>query len=124
MPKVKREALAAIISAEMLTQGVYFDSQSIYALPVDDSLVARTFRALLDARVIARSTSRAKYLFTDSFLEEMRRQIASGMPRGIFVHYPDLTVFDMCGIKEWTESELQTYVRRLKERWALRTGIP
>jgi hypothetical protein len=113
--------LAAIIALEMLTQGVYFDSESVYGLPVNKALVTKTLRALLDEGVIRKSSTRAKYLFTDAFLQAMGDQIAEGMPRGIFVHYPDLAVFDVCGIGNWTEEELQVYVRRLKEHWLLRT---
>jgi hypothetical protein len=121
LPKFKRETLAAVIALEMLAQGVYFDSQSVYGMPVNKALVTKTLRALLDEGVIRKSRMRAKYLFTEPFLEAMGRQIAGGMPRGIFVHYPDLSIFDICGIGNWTEEELQVYVRRLKERWVLRT---
>jgi hypothetical protein len=114
--------VAAIIALEMLAQGVYFDAQSVYGLPVSKRLVTRTIRALLDAGVIGKSTTRAKYLFTDAFLEAMGREITEGMPRGNFVHYPDLSIFDVCGIGSWTEEELQVYVRRLREQWVLRTA--
>jgi len=114
--------VAAIIALEMLTQGVYFDAQSVYGLPVSKRLVTRTIRALLDADVIGKSTTRAKYLFTGAFLEAMGREITEGMPRGNFVHYPDLSIFDICGIGSWTEEELQVYVRRLREEWVLRTA--
>ncbi len=113
--------MAAIIALEMLAQGVYFDAHSIYGLPVSKRHVTRTLRALLDAGVIGRSTTRAKYLFTDAFLEAIGREITGGMPRGIFVHYPDLCIFDICGIGSWTEEELQVYVRRLREHWVLRS---
>jgi len=71
--------------------------------------------------VIRKSTARAKYLFTEAFLEAAEREITGGMPRGIFVHYPDLSIFDVCGIGNWTEEELQIYVRRLREHWVRRT---
>ena len=122
LPKLRREALAAIIALEMLTQGVYFDAHSVYGLPVSKRMVTRTIRALMDAGLIGRSTTRAKYLFTDAFLEAMGREISGGMPRGIFVHYPDLCIFDICGIGSWTEEEVQVYVRRLREHWVLRTA--
>lgn len=113
--------MVAIIALEMFTQGVYFDSESVYGLPINKRLVTKTLRALLDAGVIRKSTARAKYLFTDPFLEATEHQITGGMPRGIFVHYPDLSVFDVCGIGSWTEEELQAYVRRLREHWVRRT---
>ena len=114
--------MVAVIALEMLTQGVYFDSQSVYGLPVNKRLVTKTLRALLDAGVVRKSRARGKYLFTDPFLEATEREITGGMPRGIFVHYPDLSVFDVCGIGSWTEEELQVYVRRLREHWVLRTA--
>jgi hypothetical protein len=47
--------------------------------------------------------------------------MTEGMPRGVFIHFPDLRVFDISGIEEWTEEELDRYTRRLKERWTIRT---
>jgi hypothetical protein len=120
--RAKREALAATVAVEMLAQGVYFDSRSVYGLPVNRRLVSKTLRALIDAGIIKKSTSRGKYLFTDAFLGEIGREVTGNMPRGIFVHYPDLSIFDICGIGNWTEEELQVYVKRLRERWVLRTA--
>ncbi len=105
----------------MLTEGVYFDSHTVYSLPVNKSFVTRAFQSLISDGVVRKSRAKGKYLFTDSFLESVRREIMAGMPRGIFVHYPDLIVFDVCGIESWTEEELSSYVRRLKERWVVRT---
>ena len=52
----------------------------------------------------------------------MKLDIIKGMPRGILVHYPDLKVFDVSGIEEWTEEELDRYIARLRERWQIRRG--
>ena len=116
--KVSREALAAMIAVEMLTEGVYFESGSVWGLPLSGSRVARTFRALADAGVVRRSSVKGKYNFTQGFLEGMRREITRKMPRGSLVHFPDLAVFEVSGIADWTEAELDVYSRRLREHWA------
>ena len=120
MPRRVREALAATIVTEMLMEGVYFESRNIWGLPLSKNPIQRTFRHLLDSRVIRRSKARGKYLLTDEFLEATKKDITKGMPRGNFVHFPDLGVFDICGIGSWTDEEFEVYVKRLKERWLLR----
>lgn len=122
LPKLRREALATMIALEMLTQGVHFDAHGVRGLPFARNFVTRTFRALIDSGVITRSTRRGKYLLTGGFLDAMKKEITRGMPRGIFVHYPDLAVFDISGIESWTEEELEVYVKELEKRWLLRTG--
>ncbi len=122
MPKSMRETLSAMISLEMLAQGVYFDSYSILRLPFSRSFVKRTFRALIDARVITRSMPRRKYVFTGGFKDVVKEEITRDMPRGIFVRYPDFAVFDISGIESWTEEEFETYVKRLRKYWLTRRG--
>jgi hypothetical protein len=73
--QVSKEALAAMIAVEMLAEGVYFESGSVWGLPLSGSRVARTFRALADAGVVRRSSVKGKYHFTQGFLEEMRRRL-------------------------------------------------
>jgi hypothetical protein len=108
---------------EMLTQGVYFDSRSIRGLPVRQRTIDRALRALIRSGVVAKSKARTKYLLTDEFLDALRQETTRGMPRGTFIHYPDLSVFDVCGIGEWSGEELEAYVERLRQRWVLRKGF-
>jgi len=115
--------MTALLVLEMLTQGVVFDSRSVRRLPVDQSMVDRALRSLIKAGVVTRSEIKTKYLLTDEFLEVLRREITRSMPRGDFVHYPDLSVFDVCGIGSWSADELETYVARLRQRWTLRKGF-
>jgi len=112
-----------MIVMEMLTQGVLFDSRSLYRLPVNPSKVTRAMKALMKAGVVARSRARTKFILTDEFLEAMREEITREMPRGTFVHYPDLSVFDVCGVGSWSGEELEAYVNRLRQRWVLRKGV-
>jgi hypothetical protein len=106
-----------MIVAEMLLKGALFDSKSIWRLPMDQNRVGRTFRALIDSGVIRKSPIRGKYSLSGGFLDSMKQDITRGMPREVFLHYPDLTVFDVCGIGIWTEEELDRYIKRLRERW-------
>lgn len=119
MQRLNRDAVTALMVVEMLVQGVLFDSRSAYGLPVNKKMVTRALRALIGAGVVSKSRTRTKYILTDEFLETIRQAITKGMPRGTFVHYPDLSVFDMCGIGEWTAEELETYVAKIRQRWML-----
>ncbi len=110
-----------MIAIEMLTQGVYFDSQSLRGT-FQRMLITRVLRALIDSRVITKSMPRRKYLFTKEFLGIMKEEITRGMPRRIFVHYPDFAVFNVSGIEGWTDEEFETYVKRLRKHWLARSG--
>ena len=118
-----RDTLKAVIVVDMLTQGVLFDSRSVRALPVHRDMVTRALKALIAAGVVTKSRARNKYLLTDGFLEALREEITREMPRGTFVHYPDLSVFDVCGIGSWSAEELETYIARVRQRWMLRQGV-
>lgn len=123
MQRLNRDAVTAVIVLEMLTQGVLFDSRNIRGLPVNKNMVTRALDALLRAGVVTRTRARAKYLLTDEFLEALRQEITRDMPRGTFIHYPDLSVFDVSGIGSWSAEELEAYVARLRQRWVLRKGV-
>jgi hypothetical protein len=123
LQRLNKNAVTALLVLEMLTQGVVFDSRSVRRLPVDQSMIDRALRGLIKAGVVTRSEIKTKYLLTDEFLEALRREITRSMPRGDFVHYPDLSVFDVCGIGSWSAEELETYVARLRQRWTLRKGF-
>jgi hypothetical protein len=120
MPRSRREALASIVVLELLLKGVHFDSKSIWGLPFRHTSISRAFKGLVEAGVISKSHPRGKYRLTDGFREMMRVEITRDAPRGLFVHYPDFAVFDISGIGDWTEEELDWYVERLRERWMIR----
>ena len=120
MPGSRREAISSVIALQMLIQGAYFDSHSLSELSFSRSLVSKALRALIDSGVITRYTPRRKYLFTDEFLEGMKRGVTRGMPRRAFIHYPDFEVFDLSGIESWTAEELELYVKKLKKHWQMR----
>jgi len=122
LQRLNRDAVTALLVLEMLAQGVVFDSRSVRRLSVDQSKIDRALRGLIRAGVVTRSEIRTKYLLADEFLEALRHEITRSMPRGDFVHYPDLSVFDVCGIGSWSAEELETYVTRLRRRWTLRKG--
>lgn len=123
MRKLNREAVTAFIVVDMLTRGVFFDSRSAYSLPVSKSQVTRAFKALQAAEVVTRTRARKKYILTDQFLETLRQEITRDMPRGAFIRYPDLSVFDVSGVGSWSGEELEAYVTRLRQRWMLRKGV-
>ena len=123
MQRLNREAVTALIIAEMLAQGVFFDSRSLLRIPANRRTIFRSLRALVKAGVAAKSKARTKYLLTDEFLEVLHREITRGMPRGNFIHFPDLSVFEVCGIGSWSADELRSYQARLEKRWMLRKGF-
>lgn len=123
LQRLNRDAVTAWLVLEMLAQGVVFDSRNVRRLPVDQSMIDRALRGLIKAGVVTRSEIRTKYLLTDQFLEALREEITRSMPRGDFVHYPDLSVFDVCGIGSWSAEELETYMARLRQRWTLRRSF-
>jgi len=127
LPKTSREAVTALIVIELLLKGVHFDSADIWAMPFAHNRVTRTFRGLIDAGVLSKSSVRGKYRFSDSFLAYLTSETTRGMPRDLFLHFPDLMVFDVSGVGEWTEEELDRYVARLRARWKTRreqAGLP
>jgi hypothetical protein len=119
-----REALTAKIVIEMLLQGVHFSSIRFRNQHTSKSRTTRVLRALADSGAIMNSGVRGKgkYRFTDEFLASVSQEIGEGMPRGTFLHYPSLKVFDVCGIGRWTSGELEDYVNRLREHWRIRSG--
>jgi hypothetical protein len=120
MKRLNRDAVTAMIVIEMLAQGVYFDSRRIRSLPTAQSKIDRAFRGLIKAGVVEKTKTRTKYLLTDEFLDGLRQDITKGMPRGTFIHHPDLTVFEISGIGSWSAEELSAYVERFTQRWMLR----
>jgi DNA-binding MarR family transcriptional regulator len=123
MKRLNRDAVTAMIVIEMLTEGVYFDIRAIRKLRVSKDLVTRALKALIASGVVTRSRARNKYLLTDEFLDALRQEIARRMPRGSFIHHPDLATFEVCGISDWSADELKAYVDRLTQRWMLRKGF-
>jgi hypothetical protein len=121
MPKMRREALAAVIVMELLLKGVHFDSASVRRMPLGQTSITRTLHGLIEAGIISKSPIKGKYRLTDEFVDSLKSETTEGMPRGIFIHFPDLRIFDISGIEEWTEEELDRYMRRLKARWTIRT---
>ena len=111
-----------MITIEMLTEGVYFESRDIWGLPFSRESVRRAFRNLNDSHVIKKYGPRGKYLLTDTFLRGMKDTISKRRPSGNFVHYPDFAVFDICGLDGWSEDELEVYVKRLREHWLRASG--
>ena len=118
---MRREALAAVIVVELLLKGVHFDSANVRRMPLGQTSITRTLRGLIEAGIISKSPIKGKYRLTDEFVDSLKSEMTEGMPRGIFIHFPDLRIFDISGIEEWTEEELDRYMRRLKERWTIRT---
>jgi hypothetical protein len=116
-----REAVAAILVVEMLIQGVFFDTRRLRRLPFNKRLVERVLRALVDSRVVVKSRLRRKYILTDEFLNLAKGEVVRTMPRQLFIHCPDAAVFDISGIEDWTEEELEIYLRELRKHWREKT---
>lgn len=120
LPKSTRERLAAMIAIEMVVQGVFFDSRSLRGPSFNERQVTRVLDALIDSRVITRSMPRMKYVLTDQFLDAVKSEVTRLMPRRLFIHYPDLGVFDISGIESWSQEEFELYMKELKKHWLAR----
>ena len=33
------------------------------------------------------------------------------------MQFPAMTIFDMCGVENWSEYDLEHFVRRLRQHW-------
>jgi len=120
LPEIRRERLAATVAIEMLVQGVFFDSRSLRGPPFNKRQVERVLRALVDSHMITRSMPRMKYVLTDDFLNLVKNEITKSMPRQLFIHYPDMAIFDISGIESWSQEELELYMKELKKHWLAR----
>lgn len=115
MPKSsRREELSLIIGLEVLVEGVAFDSHDLRKLPFSPAFVTRVLKSLRQSGVLERVNTR-KYLFTDGFVNTMKEEIMSKVPRNGLMQFPTTTIFDMCGIESWSEVEVEGFVSRLKE---------
>jgi hypothetical protein len=111
-----REELAVLIGLEVLVEGVLFDTHDLRKLPFNPARITKVLNSLLDSRVLQRVNSR-KYLFTDGFLGVVKEEIRRKAPRSGILQFPSTTVFDICGIENWTEDEVERYLKRLKKHW-------
>ena len=122
MPRSKREEVAALVSLMVFTQGLFFDTRTLSKLPYERTLVWRVVNGLVKGGIIEQ-VGKGKYALTDSFTNNLKREITWKMPRGALVSLPNLQVFDVCGIDTWDEEELAVYVSWLKKHWtSLRTS--
>jgi hypothetical protein len=118
---VLRRSLCVHSAKPLPPEGVHFDLANVRRMPLGQTSITRTLHGLIEAGMISKSPIKGKYRLTDEFVDSLKSEMTEGMPRGIFIHFPDLRVFDISGIEEWTEEELDRYTRRLKERWTIRT---
>jgi len=117
MPKSTREQLAVLIALEVLTEGVFFDTHDLRKLPFSAAQVTRVLAALQKSNVLTRVNSR-KYLFTEEFLEILKGEIGHKVPRSGIAQFPDVSIFDICAIDDWSEEELHQYLKTLRGHWA------
>jgi hypothetical protein len=116
MPKSMREELAVLIGLEVLTEGVFFDIHDLRKLSFSDAQVTRVLASLQKSSVLTRVNSR-KYLFTEEFLALLREELGRKTPRGGIAQFPDMGVFDVCGMADWSEDEVEQFARRLRNHW-------
>ncbi len=117
MPKSRgREELAVFIGLGVLAEGVSFDSHDLRKLPFRPAFVTKVLMSLRQAGVIERVNT-GKYLFTSQFMDTMKEEILRKAPRSGLIQFPTMTVFDMCGIDGWNQSDMENFVRRLREHW-------
>jgi hypothetical protein len=117
VPKSRgREELAVFIGLGVLAEGVAFDSHDLRKLPFRPAFVTKVLMSLREAGVIERVNT-GKYLFTSQFMDTMKEEILRKAPRSGLIQFPTMTVFDMCGIDGWNQSDMENFVRRLREHW-------
>ena len=116
MPKSTREQLAVLIALEVLTEGVFFDTHDLRKLPFSAAQVTRVLAALQKSNVLTRVNSR-KYLFTEEFLALLREELRRKAPRGGIAQFPDMGIFDICGMADWSEEEVEQFAKGLRKHW-------
>ena len=116
-----REQLAVLIALEVLTEGVFFDTHDLRKLPFSAAQVTRVLTGLQRSNVLTRVNSR-KYLFTDEFLEILKQEVGRKVPRSGIARFPDVSVFDICAIEDWSEEELNRYLKTLRGHWVDASG--
>jgi hypothetical protein len=117
VPKSRgREELSVLIGMEVLAEGVAFDSHDLRKLPFRPSHVTRVVNSLMNSRVLTRVGAR-KYLLTEEFQSLLKGEILAKTPRSGIIQFPAMTVFDICGIEQWNEQEVDRFARMLKEHW-------
>lgn len=112
MPKTRREQLTAFLALEILIEGLSSDVHNLRKLPFSPALVTRVIRALQDVKVIDR-ISHGKYVLNDDFLASVSTDVLPRMRRG-GIHYPAMTIFDICGMGEWNDLDFGLFLQRLK----------
>jgi hypothetical protein len=116
MPKSMREELAVLIGLEILTEGIFFDTHDLRKLPFSDAQITRVLASLQNSKVLTRVNSR-KYLFTEEFLALLREELGRKAPRGGIAQFPDMGVFDVCGMADWSEEEVEQFAKGLRKHW-------
>ena len=58
-----------------------------------------------------------KYLFTEEFLTLLRGELGRKAPRGGIAQLPDMGIFDICGMADWSEEEVEQLAKRLRKHW-------
>ena len=118
MPKSRgREELSVLVGLEVLLEGVAFDSHDLRKLQYSQTLVTKVLKSLQHSGVLERVNAR-KYLFTDKFSGLLKEEILRKTPRSGLMQFPAMTVFDMCGIESWTESDVDHFTTRVGEHWS------
>jgi len=117
MPKSNgREKLSVLVGMEVLTQGIAFDTHDLKKHQFSSTMVTKVLRSLREAGVLERVNPR-KYLIAESFTGTLKEDVLSKTPRSGLMQFPTMAVFDICGIEQWNELEVDEFARRLKEHW-------
>jgi hypothetical protein len=111
-----REELSVLIGLEVLTEGIAFDTSDLKKHRFSSTLVTKVLRSLRQSGVLERVNAR-RYLFAEGFSGVLKEDILRKTPRSGLMQFPTMAVFDICGIEGWTERDLESFVRRLREHW-------
>jgi hypothetical protein len=115
LPRTKREEIAAFVGLLAMLEGVLFDMGDFRRRHYNKNLVTRVVKALVESGVLKKVRDRRNYVLTERFLGILKEEIRRKTPVSGIHQFPSLDVFDVGGIENWTEHDLDVYVEEMRK---------